>query len=53
MEYRKLKFDPFVFFCGSESGVFILREEHRLRVFGIRLPRKIFGSKEEGVVEGW
>jgi hypothetical protein len=28
-------------------------EEHRLRVFENKAPRKIFGPKEDGVKGGW
>jgi hypothetical protein len=27
--------------------------EHRLRMFENRVPRKMFGSKEEEITEGW
>jgi PAS domain-containing protein len=30
-----------------------LREEHRLRVFGNRMLRRIFGYKREEVAGGW
>jgi hypothetical protein len=30
-----------------------LREEHRLRVFEIRLLRRIFGPKRDEVTGGW
>jgi hypothetical protein len=30
-----------------------LRKEHRLRVFEKRVLRRIFGSKRDGVTEGW
>jgi hypothetical protein len=30
-----------------------LREEHRLRVFENRVPRKIFGPKRDEVTGGW
>jgi hypothetical protein len=30
-----------------------LREEHRLRVFENRVPRRILGSKKDEVTEGW
>jgi hypothetical protein len=32
---------------------FILREEHRLRVFENRVLRKIFGPKRDEVIGGW
>jgi hypothetical protein len=31
----------------------ILREEHRLRVFENKVPRKIFGPKRNEIIEGW
>jgi hypothetical protein len=37
--------------CGTWS--LTLREEHRLRVFGNRVVRRIFGPKREEVVGGW
>jgi hypothetical protein len=39
--------------CGCETWSLTLREEHRLRVFGNRVLRKIFGSKREGVIGEW
>jgi hypothetical protein len=30
-----------------------LREEHRLKMFEIRVLRRIFGRKKEGVAGGW
>jgi hypothetical protein len=32
---------------------FTLREEHRLRVFENRVPRKIFGPESDEVIGGW
>jgi hypothetical protein len=32
-----------VVLCGCETWSFMLREEHRLRVFENRVPRRIFG----------
>jgi hypothetical protein len=32
---------------------FTLREEHRLRVFGNRVLRRIFGPKGEELIGGW
>jgi hypothetical protein len=37
---------------GHETFSLTLREEHRLKVFGNRLLRRIFGHKKE-VAEGW
>jgi hypothetical protein len=36
-----------VVLCGCETWSLTLREEHRLRVFGNRVLRRIFGSKRE------
>jgi hypothetical protein len=33
---------------GCETWYLTLREDHRLRVFGKRVPRRIFGPKREG-----
>jgi hypothetical protein len=33
-----------VVFCGCETGCVTLREEHRLRVFGNRVLRRIIGT---------
>jgi hypothetical protein len=30
-----------------------LREEHRLKVFKKRVPRRLFGPKRDGVTEDW
>jgi hypothetical protein len=38
---------------GCENWSLILREEHRLRVFENREPRKIFGQKRDEVKGGW
>jgi hypothetical protein len=37
---------------GCETWSFILREEHRLRVFENRVLREIFGTEREEVVGG-
>jgi hypothetical protein len=34
-------------------SLLILREEHRLRVLGNRVLRRIFGSKRDEVAGGW
>jgi hypothetical protein len=38
---------------GYETWFLTLREEHRLRVFGNRVLRGIFGPKTDEVKEGW
>jgi hypothetical protein len=38
---------------GCETGSLTLREEHRLRVFGNRVLRRIFGPKRDEVTGGW
>jgi hypothetical protein len=38
---------------GCETLSFMLREEHRLRVFENRVLRRIFGSKRDEVTGGW
>jgi hypothetical protein len=38
---------------GCETWSLTLREEHRLRVFQNREPRRIFGPKRKGVTGGW
>jgi hypothetical protein len=38
---------------GCETLSLTLREEHRLRVFEIRVLRRIFGSKRDEVTGGW
>jgi hypothetical protein len=40
-------------FVCFETWYLALREEHRLRVFGNRLSRRIFGSKRDEVTRGW
>jgi len=37
----------------SETWSLTLREEHRLKVFENRVPRRIFGPKREKVTRGW
>jgi hypothetical protein len=39
--------------CGSDTWSFILREEHRLRVFENRVLRKISGPEREEVTGKW
>ena len=43
---------PFVLY-GCETWSLTLREEHRLRVFGNRVLRRIFGIKRDGVTSEW
>jgi hypothetical protein len=38
---------------GSETWSLTLREEHRLRVFGNRVLRRIFGPKIDKVIGEW
>jgi hypothetical protein len=38
---------------GCETWALILKEEHRLRVFGNRALRRIFGPKREVVTGKW
>jgi hypothetical protein len=38
---------------GCETWSLTLREEHRLRVFENRLPRRIFGPKRDEVTGEW
>jgi hypothetical protein len=38
---------------GCETWSLTLREEHRLRVFEIRVLRRIFGPKRDEVTGGW
>jgi len=42
-----------VVFCGCETWLLILREEHRLRVFESRTLRRIFGTKRGEVTREW
>jgi hypothetical protein len=43
---------PFVLY-GCETWALTLREEHRMRVFEIRVLRRIFGPKRDEVTEEW
>jgi hypothetical protein len=38
---------------GSETWSLIVREEHRLRVVGTRVLRRIFGPKKDEVAGEW
>jgi hypothetical protein len=38
---------------GFETWSLTLREEHRLRVFGNRVLKRIFGPKRDEVTGGW
>jgi hypothetical protein len=42
-----------VVFCGCKTWSITLREEHRLRVFGNRVLRRIFGPKRDEVMGEW
>jgi hypothetical protein len=42
-----------VVFCECETWSLTLREEHRLRVFGNRVLRRIFGLKRDEVTTEW
>jgi hypothetical protein len=52
VEIYKTKMLPVVLY-GCESWSLILREEHRLRVFGNRVLRRIFGAKRVEVMGEW
>jgi hypothetical protein len=43
---------PAVFY-GCETSTLTLSEEHRLRVFEDRVPRRIFGTKREEIIIRW
>jgi hypothetical protein len=43
----------FVVLYGSEIWSLTLREEHKLKVFENRVPRRIYGSKRDEVIGGW
>jgi hypothetical protein len=38
---------------GCETWSLILKEEHKMRVFGNRVLRRIFGPKRDVVTGGW
>jgi hypothetical protein len=38
---------------GCETWPLTVREEHKLRVFGNRVLRGVFGPKRDGVTGGW
>jgi hypothetical protein len=42
-----------VVLCGCETWSLILREERRLRVFGNRVLRRMFGPKRDEVIGKW
>jgi hypothetical protein len=42
-----------VLLYGCETLSLTLRKEHRLRVFGNRVLRRIFGAKRDEVAGGW
>jgi hypothetical protein len=45
--------NPPVVLFGCETSSVTLREEHRLRVFGNRVLRRIFGPKRDEVTGEW
>jgi hypothetical protein len=45
--------DKFRQACGCETWSLALWDEHRLRVFENRVPRKIFGPKRDEVTGEW
>jgi hypothetical protein len=49
---KNIKVLPVVLY-GCETWSLALREEHRLRVFGNRLLKRIFGEKRYEVTGGW
>jgi hypothetical protein len=54
LKIRKQKTKIFhMVLCGCETWSLILREEHRLRMFGNRMLRRIFGPKRDEVMGGW
>jgi len=42
-----------VVLCGDETWFLIMKEKCRLRVYGNRLLKKIFGIKSNEVMEEW
>ena len=42
-----------VVLCGCETWSLVLREERRLRVFGSRVLRRIFGSERDELTRFW
>jgi hypothetical protein len=52
IEIDKIIILPVVLY-GCETWSLTLREEHRLRVFGNRVHRRIFGRKRDEVTGGW
>jgi hypothetical protein len=42
-----------VVLCECETLSLTLREEHRLKVFGNRMLRRIFGPRRDEVTGGW
>jgi hypothetical protein len=53
---KNFNMQDYNFACGSygcETWSLILREEHRLRVFENRVPRRIFGSNGDDVKGEW
>jgi hypothetical protein len=52
MRIYKTIISPVVLY-GCETWSLTLREEHRLRVFENRVPRRIFGPMRDEVMGGW
>jgi hypothetical protein len=42
-----------VVWYGCETWFALLRGEHRLRVFGNRVLRRLFGMKRDEMIGGW
>jgi hypothetical protein len=59
LKMDKIKMHKFMYynlaysFYGCETWSLILREERGLRVFGNRVPRRIFGPKRDEVTREW
>jgi hypothetical protein len=49
--FKSIILPVFVYGCGTWS--LILREQHRLRVFGNRVLRREFGPKRDEMISGW
>jgi hypothetical protein len=52
LKYKETIILPVVLY-GCETWSVTLREEYKLRVFGNRVLRRIFGPKNEEVLGGW
>jgi hypothetical protein len=56
LETKKLIYETIILpvvLYGCETLSVTLREEHRLRVFENRVPKRIFGTKREEVTGDW